>query len=48
MKFNVKKNGAPVKNQVREDVHLLGTLAIVLLILSVISATFYVLVTNYA
>jgi hypothetical protein len=47
MKPDVKRISA-LENEPREDMHLLGTFAVLMLILSIVSITFYLLVDNYA
>lgn len=47
MKPDVKRISV-LENEPREDMHLLGTFAILILILSIVSVTFYLLVDNYA
>ena len=47
MKPDVNRTSA-LENEPREDMHLLGTFAVLILILSIVSVTFYLLVDNYA
>ena len=47
MKPDVKRISA-LEHETREDMHLLGTFAVLMLILSIVSVTFYLLVDNIA